>query len=123
VNELLDFAFEKATDGNASPFADDFGDLFFAHFFFQHRVIFLQFTQAILRGLQLFFGGGQFSVTDLGNPRKIAGALVALFIGFQLFDLFFQFANAADGIFFGLPVRLQGIGLLAQAAQIFVDLL
>ena len=51
MNELLDFAFEKATDGNSGPLADDFRDLFLADFFLEHRMIFLQFGELVVRAL------------------------------------------------------------------------
>ena len=54
--------------------------------------------------------------------REFAGALVALLFGLQLVDFFFQFADAADGVFFRLPVSFQGIGLLAQRAEFLFDL-
>src|SRR4030095_6444275 len=34
--ELLDFAFHETADGNAGPLADDFSDVLFVDFFFQH---------------------------------------------------------------------------------------
>src|SRR5262249_35059519 len=37
VNQLGDFAFEQAPDGNSRPLADELGDVFLIDFFLQHR--------------------------------------------------------------------------------------
>ena len=39
-----------------------------------------------------------------------------------MLDFAFLFADAADGIFLGLPVRFQAVGLLAQAGKFFINL-
>ena len=36
VHQFFDFAFEQAANRNTGPLADDAGDFFFAHFFFQN---------------------------------------------------------------------------------------
>ena len=87
VDQLLDFAFEQTADGNSGPLADDLRDLFLADFFLQHRMIFLQFGEAVLRGLQFLFSGGQLAVANFRHACEVAGALVALFFGLQLVDL------------------------------------
>ena len=51
MNELLDFAFEQATDRDSGPLGDDFRDFFLAHLFLEHRMIFLQFRKLIVRAL------------------------------------------------------------------------
>ncbi len=87
VDQFLDFAFEQPADGNAGPLADDLGDFFFADFFLQHRMVFLQLGELVLRGLQFFFRRGQLAVADFGDAGKVAGALVALLFRLQALDL------------------------------------
>ena len=69
---FCDFAFKQAADRNAGPLADNFGDLFLADFFLQHRMIFLQFRELVIRALQFFFGGGELAVANFGDAREIA---------------------------------------------------
>jgi len=83
VDELLDFAFQHAGDGDASPLADDFGDVFFVDFFLQHAC--RRFTRSsILHGvelLQLGFELRQIAVLDLRSALKLA--LAGLLFGFD----------------------------------------
>ena len=65
MDEFLNFALQKTADWNSSPLAHDFCDFFFANFFLQHRVIFLQIGQAVLCGLQFFFRRGELAITYL----------------------------------------------------------
>ncbi len=83
VHQLLNFAFEQTARRNSRPFADDLGDFFLADFFLQHRMIFLQLGQLVLRRLQFFFRGGKLAVANFRHSRKIAGAFVALLFGLQ----------------------------------------
>ena len=54
-DQLSGLAFEQAADGNAGPFADQRGDVFFVDLFLQHAAIFLDFGQALLRLFKLAF--------------------------------------------------------------------
>ena len=67
MDEFLNFALKETADWNSGPLAHDFCDFFFANFFLQHRMIFLQIGQAVLCGLQFFFRGGEFAIANLRN--------------------------------------------------------
>ncbi len=122
VHQFLDFALEQAADGNAGPLADDLGDFFFADFFLQHGMVFLQLGKLVLRGLEFFFRRGQLAVADFGDAGKVAGALIALLFRLQAFDCFLLLADAPNGLFLGLPVGLERVGLLAQGREFLLNL-
>ena len=103
VHQFLDLTFQQPARGNSRPLGHNFRNLFFADFFFQHRVIFLQFRQLVLRGLQFFFRRGQLAVTDFRHLRKITGTLEALFFRLQPVNFFLLLADARNRIFLRLP--------------------
>ena len=72
MNQLLHFSLKQPSHGNASPLADDLGDLFLAHFFLQHRMVFLQLSELVLRGFQFLFCSGKLAIANFRNARKIA---------------------------------------------------
>ncbi len=110
AHQLLGFAFEQTASRNAGPFADQLGDVFFIDFFLKHGRIFLHGSRIVLPpALRFALRRSHAPVTNFRDFGQFAAALVFLFFGFKLLDLFFQFANFADGLFFGLPARLAAV--------------
>src|SRR5260370_32278041 len=62
--EFLRFAFEQPASRNSSPLTYKLGDVFFIHFFLQHRGIFLHCSESLLRLLQVPFGGCNLAIVD-----------------------------------------------------------
>ena len=70
---------------------------------------------------QFFFSLANEAVADFGDALQVAFALFGLLFNFQLFDLLLEGADAGDEIFFFFPVGLQGVGLLANLGELFLD--
>ena len=107
LEQLLDLAFHQAADGNAGPLADDFGDVFFVHFFLEHALGLLQLLKARFLLLDLGFELRHLAVLQLRRLRVVAGALRALDLELHLFELLLQLAALLDRFLLLLPMRAQ----------------
>ena len=122
AQQLLDFAFHQAADGNARPLADDFGDVFFVDFFFQHPLCLLQRCEPMLLLLDLALELRHAAVLQLRRFRIVAETLRALDFELHLLELFLQLARALNGVLFLLPMRAQLVLLLLQIGELFLEL-
>ena len=123
VNELFDFAFEQPADGNASPLADDFGDLFLADFFLQHRMIFLQFRELVVARSSILFRRRRacrsgFRPRAKARPRARSAALRSFRRSISSFCL--RMRPMAS--FSVCQWAFKAIRLLAQSAEFLFDL-
>src|SRR5580700_2406649 len=123
LDELADFAFEHAGDGDAGPLADDAGDVLFVDFFFEET---RGSGGAVLHGFEPFHLGfefGQLAVLNLRGALEIAAA--GLLLGFEAerLNLLLDVAEARDGLALLLPAGAQAGGFFAELGDFALDLL
>ena len=124
MDELLDFAFHQAADGNVRPLADDIGDVFFVDLFLEHaQALFCRSRHTFFFGADLPLDLGQPAILQLGRFPVIAGALDALNLRPQPLELFLELALALNGFLLLLPPRHQRVVLLLEIGQLLLELL
>ena len=106
VEQFFPFAGHHLGDRNASPAADDGGDIFFAYFFLQELRIFM-FCQELFLVVQLFLQFRQFAVFQF---RRLGQVVVPFGFGhFVLYGIHFLLDGlcAQDGLLFFIPFFLE----------------
>ncbi len=72
---------------------------------------------------QLFFGGDDFAVANLGRPAQVALALGPFRLDLEVLDPALEFADAADEPLLVRPAGTQASGLVLQIGDMLSDLL
>ena len=121
LDELLDFAFEHAGDGNAGPLGDDGGDIVLVDLLFEEGVGFDGF-HLLLGGLNILLDLGEAAVAELGGLFPIAGAAGLFLFLAEGVLLLFEGADAIDGALFAAPALLEGGGFAAQGFEVVFDM-
>ena len=118
VHQLGHLALKQTADGNASPFADDLGDVFGVDFFFEHAVGALQRIE-MRRGL--FDAALQFRNAAIANLGCDVEVGFAFELSAEMLELFFQRADGGDGLLLAFPVSAHRGALHIETDKFVVE--
>ena len=121
MQQLLALTLHELADRDARPAAHDAGDFLFGHAVTQQGA--LAFLGSALFLLQLLFELRQLAVFDFGGAVEVVFALCLVQFRVELFNLFTQLLNLADGVLFVFPLGLHLVELGAHIGQLFLDVL
>ncbi len=120
---MVAFAFHEATHRNARPAADDLSDLLLGDLLAQQPTRALLVLESGLFGFEALGELGQPSVAELACGVEVVVAFGAVGLDPDLFDLFAQRLDSADGLALGLPLGVHGVGLAALVGELTAQLL
>ena len=101
MDELAHLALHQAGHRHARPLRDDLGDVLRVDLFFEHRLLGLQLVEVLGRLVDPPLELGDTAVADLGSELEIG---LALDLGAELLELFFEVADRVDRLLLTLPV-------------------
>ncbi len=121
AKELVHLAFHQAGHRNSRPAADHQRDVLFVDLFLEQSALPLFLGEVRFLGGELPFQPGQFAVAQLGDAVEIVRPLRLLDLLLGLFDLLPDLAEAADGVFLGLPLGLERVELSSLLGQLLLQ--
>ena len=130
LRELLHLAFEHLGDGDTCPLRDDLGDVLLVDLFLEEasrrlrtQVLFYFVEAVLLVGQfgEFALGLGNLAVLQLGGALQVALAGGLLGLKAELFQVFFERGDLADGATLLLPARAKTGGALLQLGEFALD--
>ena len=118
LDQFFHFAFEQFGNGNARPFANDLGDVFFGHFFVENHAFALQVAQFGFAVSQLAFQRVELPILQFGGAIVIVLALRLLNVQFGFFDFFLDLRHVVDHIALTAQLGFKRRLLFFQVRQI-----
>ena len=122
MEQLLLLPFHQLCNGNAGPALDDLCDLVLRDLIPQQGVCTLLILYSLLCLLQCLLCLRQLAVFQLGCVLQIVILLRLFDLTIQLFNLFPELLNPANGVLFVLPLGLHGIEPIPFLCQLLSEL-
>ena len=121
MRKFLDLALHQARDGNAGPSCDDLCDILFVDFFLDQPGSPARRRVARLGLGKFLFQRGERSVLQFGDLVQVVLALGFFDLEPGLLDLRLDGSELFDRALFALPLRLQGVALVAGLGQFLLQ--